>query len=83
VVELIRIFLPPASNEVKLIDQVDATLNKIADLGFIRRLRGERQMIEVRRIIKAFIDAQWLADFDKRLDEYLQRPVKGMEKDDE
>ena len=83
VVELIRIFLPPNSNEVKLIDQVDATLNKIADLGFIRRLRGERQMIEVRRIIKAFIDAQWLADFDKRLDEYLQRPVKMMEKDDE
>ena len=83
VVELIRIFLPAASNEVKLIDQVDSTLNKIADLGFIRRLRGERQMIEVRRIIKAFIDAQWLADFDKRLDEYLQRPVKGMEKDDE
>ena len=83
VVELIRIFLPPASNEVKLIDQVDATLNKIADLGFIRRLRGERQMIEVRRIIKAFIDAQWLADFDKRLDEYLQRPVKLMEGNDE
>ena len=83
VVELIRIFLPPTSNEVKLIDQVDSTLNKIADLGFIRRLRGERQMIEVRRIIKACIDAQWLADFDKRLDEYLQRPVKGMERDDE
>jgi Domain of unknown function (DUF4194) len=83
VVELIRIFLPPNSNEVKLIDQVDATLNKIADLGFIRRLRGERQMIEVRRIIKAFIDAQWLADFDRRLDEYLQRPVNLTEKNDE
>ena len=83
VVELIRIFLPAASNEVKLIDQVDATLNKIADLGFIRRLRGERQMIEVRRIIKAFIDAQWLADFDKRLDEYLQRPAQPLEGNDE
>jgi hypothetical protein len=83
VVELIRIFLPPASNEVKLIDQVDATLNKIADLGFIRRLRGERQMIEVRRIIKAFIDAQWLADFDERLNEYLQRPAQPMEGNDE
>ena len=83
VVELIRIFLPAASNEVKLIDQVDATLNKIADLGFIRRLRGEKQMIEVRRIIKAFIDAQWLADFDQRLDEYLQRPAQPMEKNDE
>lgn len=70
VVELIRIFLPSGSNEVKLISQIDATLNKIAELGFIRRLRGERQMIEVRRIIKAFVDAQWLADFDERLAEY-------------
>ncbi len=83
VVELIRIFLPPGSNEVRLIDQVDASLNKIAELGFIRRLRGERQMIEVRRIIKAFIDAQWLSDFDRRLEEYLQRPAEPKEGSDE
>jgi hypothetical protein len=81
VVELIRIFLPAGSNEVKLIDQVDATLNKIADLGFIRRLRGEKQMIEVSRIIKAFVDAQWLADFDRRLDEY--RRLTGQQTEDE
>ena len=73
VVELIRIFLPASSNEVKLIDQVDGTLNKIAELGFIRRLRGQGQMIEVRRIIKAFVDAQWLAEFDERLAEYRQQ----------
>ncbi|RJP78592.1 MAG: DUF4194 domain-containing protein [Desulfobacteraceae bacterium] len=73
VVELIRIFLPVGSNEVKLIDQVDATLNKIAELGFIRRLRGQSQIIEVRRIIKAFVDAQWLAHFDERLAEYRQQ----------
>ena len=75
VVELIRIFLPAGSNEVKLIDQVDGTLNKIAEMGFIRRLRGQGQMIEVRRIIKAFVDAQWLADFDERLAEYRQQLV--------
>ncbi|NVD36293.1 DUF4194 domain-containing protein [Marinobacter lutaoensis] len=82
VVELIRIFLPAGSNEVKLIDQVDATLNKIAELGFIRRLRGQGQMIEVRRIIKAFVDAQWLTDFDQRLGEYrrqLAGPSEGEE----
>ncbi len=79
VVEMIRIFLPAGSNEVKLIDQVDATLNKIAELGFIRRLRGQGQMIEVRRIIKAFVDAQWLADFDERLAEYRQQIAKPRE----
>lgn len=82
VVELIRIFLPAGSNEVKLIDQVDATLNKIAQLGFIRRLRGQNQMIEVRRIIKAFVDAQWLAHFDERLAQYRQQ-LAGVEVGDE
>ena len=82
VVELIRIFLPAGSNEVKLIDQIDAVLNKIAELGFIRRLHGQGQMIEVRRIIKAFVDAQWLAGFDERLAEYRQhiaQPPEGMD----
>jgi len=83
VLELIRIFLPSGSNEVKLIDQIDAALNKITELGFIRRLRGEKQMIEVRRIIKAFVDAQWLADFDRRLEEYLQLAGNTTEENDD
>ena len=76
VAELLRIFLPAGSNEAKQIDQVDSTLNKIAELGFIRRLRGQNQMIEVRRIIKAFVDAQWLADFDERLADYRKQLVQ-------
>jgi hypothetical protein len=52
---------------------VDVYLNKIAELGFLRRLKpaaGQEAMFEVRRILKAFIDAQWLAEFDQRLDAY-------------
>jgi hypothetical protein len=70
VVELIRVFLPAGSNEIRLIDQVEAHLNKVIELGFVRRLRGQERMFEVRRILKAFVDAQWLAEFDRRLAEY-------------
>lgn len=74
VVELIRIFLPAGSNESRLIDQMDTHLNKVAELGFVRRLKpagvGQEAAFEVRRILKAFVDAQWLADFDQRLQEY-------------
>ncbi len=70
VAELLRVFLPEGSNEARLIDQVDAHLNRIVDLGFMRRLRGQDQMFEVQRILKAFVDAQWLADFDSRLAAY-------------
>jgi hypothetical protein len=93
VVELIRVFLPDSSNEARLIDQVDAHLNKIADLGFVRRLKfpsptksgGQTEMFEVRRILKAFVDAQWLAEFDERLTSYralLNGNPQGGERDE-
>ena len=77
VVELVRVFLPEGSNESRLIDQVEMHLNKVIELGFARRLKpsgvGQEPMFEVRRILKAFVDAQWLADFDQRLDAYKTR----------
>lgn len=76
IVELARVFLPDTSNEAKLIDQIETHLNKIVDLGFLRRLKpgtasaAGSGTYEVRRILKAFVDAQWLADFDARLAAY-------------
>ena len=76
IVELMRVFLPDGSNETRVIDQVDATLTKVVELGFLRRLKptasGQRELprYEVRRIIKAYVDAQWLADFGARLEAY-------------
>ena len=73
IVELMRTFLPPGSTEARLVDQIDAHINKVIELGFARRLRGQEQMIEVRRILKAFVDAQWLNEFDARLQAYQAR----------
>jgi len=72
IVELVRVFLPDSSNEARLIDQIDTHLNKVIELGFVRRLKaaGGPSGFEVRRILKAFVDAQWLADFDARLADY-------------
>jgi len=72
IVELVRVFLPESSNEAKLIDQIETHINKVVDLGFLRRLKaaGGPAGFEVRRILKAFVDAQWLADFDARLAAY-------------
>jgi len=70
IVELIRVFLPAGSNEARLIDQVDTHINKIIELGFLRRLKAQGGEFEVRRLLKAFVDAQWLAEFDQRLAAY-------------
>ena len=70
IVELLRVFLPAGSNEARLVKQIDGHINKIIDSGFIRRLRNTENQFEVRRILKAFVDAQWLTEFDQRLEEY-------------
>lgn len=70
VVSLMRTFLPESSNEARLVDRIDSHLNRVAELGFIRRLRDQPDKIEIRRIIKAYVDAQWLNEFDQRLADY-------------
>ena len=70
IVEMMRVFLAETANQVRLNDRIGADINRVADMGFLRRLRGTNDRFEVRRILKAFVDAQWLADFDQRLAAY-------------
>lgn len=70
IAEQLRLFLPDTANEARLLDRMDTHLNKVVELGFLYRLRGQEQQFEVRRILKAFVDAQWLSDFDQRLKDY-------------
>ncbi len=76
IVALMRLFMPDISNEARLVDQIDRHINKVVDLGFLRRLKPttpkSQPGFEVRRIIKAFVDAQWLSELDQKLESYRQ-----------
>ncbi len=84
--DLVAVFQPSSNNEAKQQDRVERDIEKIVDLGFLRPLqqrvrRNEEPTYEVRRILKAFIDAQWMADFADRLEEY-RRAETGDETND-
>ena len=70
IADQMRLFLPDTANEARLLDRMDTHLNKVVELGFLRRLRAQDGQFEVRRVLKAFVDAQWLDDFAQRLDSY-------------
>jgi hypothetical protein len=70
IAEMLRVFLPATSNEARLIDKIDEHIGKVERLGFLRPAKNAEQTYEVRRVLKAYIDGQWLADFDVRLAEY-------------
>ncbi len=69
-VEMLRLFLADSSNEARVVDQVDTTIRKAAELGFLRQLPRQPGHWEVRRILKAYVDAETLGDFAAKLSEY-------------
>lgn len=79
IVDMLRTFLPSGANEARLVDKIDEHISNVEKLGFVRRLRNEPKKIEIRRILKAFIDAQWLNEFDHCLQAYLNSGQAGDE----
>jgi len=70
IAEMLRVFMPATSNEARLLDRIDEHIGKAEQLGFLRQAKSGEQVYEVRRILKAFVDGQWLADLDVKLAEY-------------
>ena len=77
-----RVFLPETKNDVRLKERVLVHVNRIVEMGFLRKLKGqskEAERYEVNRILKAFVDSHWLDDFTRRLSEYAALSGSGGE----
>jgi hypothetical protein len=72
-VDLVALFLPDATDEARAIERIDTTIRQAADLGFLRELRSQPGHWEVRRILKAYVDAQTLSDFAGKLAQYASQ----------
>ncbi|HEY3609356.1 MAG TPA: DUF4194 domain-containing protein [Pseudonocardiaceae bacterium] len=81
VVEMVRLFLPESSNDARLVDKIDEYVRKVVDLGFLRKVK-DQHAYEVRRIVKAFVDGQWLSEFNERLAEYAAQLAGERSNDD-
>ena len=73
IADMAQLFLAETGNEAKLMDRLEADIRKIVELGFLRKLHGSEDRFEVRRILKSFVDAQWLNEFERRLAEYKEK----------
>lgn len=66
----VKVFLPDTTNEVKQNNEIAASINRICDYGFIRKTNATQESYEVLRIIRSFVDANWLNQLDQKLEEY-------------
>jgi len=77
IIEMMRLFFPDTTNEAGLSVRLDGYMRRASEMGFLRRMRGDDELYEVQRILKAFVDAQWLSDFNARLETY-RRHAAGL-----
>lgn len=70
ILEMLRVFQADSTNEARIVDHAERTIAKAVELGFLRPLRGQSDHWEVRRILKAYVDAQTLSDFAGKLKQY-------------
>jgi hypothetical protein len=77
IADLVRLFHPERTNETRALDRIDSDISKVVEFGFLRRLRGQDDRYEVRRLLKSFVDAQWLDSFDRKLAEYREHAGLG------
>ena len=64
------VFMPEKSNEAQIEASISATINKVIELGFLRKLKNDTENLEVQRFISALVDADWTADFNEKLQVY-------------
>lgn len=79
--EMLRLFLRESTNEARIVKQVDQSITKAVELGFLYPLRGQsgRGAFEVRRILKAYVDAETMADFAGQLERYETAREKNID----
>jgi hypothetical protein len=68
--DLSRPFYRERSDERALLRSINTAIERTVDLGFLRRLAGADERFEVRRILKARIDAERIAEIKEKLQHY-------------
>ncbi|WP_193150569.1 DUF4194 domain-containing protein [Sulfurimonas sediminis] len=71
----LELFLGTTFNELKMQKEIESTIKKVEDLGFLKKLKTVEEAYEIKPSIKAFVNASWLDDLDKKLQEYKEAKV--------
>ena len=79
IAEIVALFLPDVANQAKQQDRIDTNIKRVVEMGFLRPLRGQDGQYEVQRILRAFVDAQWLDRLAERLAEYQAHGTGGQD----
>lgn len=63
IVEMMRLYHPSGTSDEKIATDI----TRLAELGYLKRMRSTEDTWEVRRIIKAIVTADWISEWGEKL----------------
>lgn len=65
-------YFPDVSDEVKFADSIRACIKKAVLMKILSPVKDNEFTYEVQPILRRFVDAAWLTEFNKALDKYME-----------
>lgn len=79
--DLLKTFYPNQSSsggdETKILKKFDSQINKVTAMGFLKELKMNSGVFEVRRSIKAFLNADQLGEIKQKMMKYVGANANG------
>ena len=69
-VDMLTVFAQDSTNQARIVDGATRAIVQLRDMGFIQELRSQTDAWEVKRVLKAYVDAETMGDFAALLKTY-------------
>ncbi len=81
-VSRMKAYFPDTSDEVKFTNAIRACFKKAEDMKILCPVKDNEFAYEVQPILRRFVDAAWLSEFNRELDRYMEENGLTVEKEE-
>ena len=82
-VQKMKPYFPETSDEVKFINSIKTCFSKAMDMKIVMPVKDNELAFEVQPILRRFVDAEWLSEFNKELQRYVEENGLQVEEKEE
>lgn len=71
IINRVKVFLQVTNDEAKQQEKIISTINKVIEIGFLRKLDDREKNYEIHRIIKGFVNADVIDELLQKFKKYV------------
>lgn len=76
IIDLAKPFYKETTNEAQRQKQIESSISKLIEEGFLRKMKTEEEQYEINRIIKAFVNGDAVKDALERFKAYAKQTIE-------